>query len=170
VTLVNNHEFDSVHADDEITLPNIRRLSADVLTFKSEDYKDFDIIFSNSLIEHLRNIEAQTKFAATIVESAQPYFLQTPNKFSPIDPHFPRPYVPFFAAYPRPVQARLLTWSGLGSGGRQPTYEASLARLDHYAPLSKATMQRLFPNAEMVIERPLGIPMSIVTFWKPGSR
>lgn len=162
VTLVNNHDLDKNHANDPITLPNIRRLNADVLTLSAADFAQYDVIFSNSLIEHLPGRELQRQLAQAIIDSGRPYFLQTPNKRSPLDPHFPRPYVPFFAAYPRPVQARLLSWSALGSSCAAPSYDAALARLQNYFPLTARDVRQLFPQARIVMERPLGVPMSII--------
>jgi len=162
VTLVNNHDLDKCHSDDPITLPNIRRLRADVLTLSAADFAQYDVIFSNSLIEHLPGRDLQRQLARTIVESGRPYFLQTPNKRSPVDPHFPRPYVPFFAAYPRALQARLLSWSALGSGSAAPSYQAALKRLQNYYPLTARDVRELFPQARVVVERPLGVPMSVI--------
>ncbi len=162
VTLVNNHDRDKCHADDPIRLPNIRRLRADVLTLSAADFAEYDVIFSNSLIEHLPGRELQRQLARAIVDSGRPYFLQTPNKRSPLDPHFPRPYVPFFATYPRSLQARLLSWFALGSGSASPSYDAALTRLQNYYPLTARDVRQLFPQARIVLERPLGVPMSII--------
>ncbi|MEO8016479.1 MAG: class I SAM-dependent methyltransferase [Pseudomonadota bacterium] len=162
VTLVNNHDRDKCHENDPIALPNIRRLRADVLTLSPEDFAQYDVIFSNSLIEHLPGRQLQRQLARAIIDSGRPYFLQTPNKRSPVDPHFPRPYVPFFAAYPRPLQARLLSWSALGSGSASPSYGAALRRLHNYFPLNAGEVRELFPQAQIVMERTLGIPMSII--------
>jgi hypothetical protein len=162
ITLVNDHHLDKTHENDPITLPNIHRLRADVLTLTAKDLAEYDVIFSNSLIEHLPGPQAQQQLARAIIASARPYFLQTPNKHSPLDPHFPRPYVPFFAIYPRSLQARLLSWSALGSGSAAPSYEAALARLRNYYPLTTRDIRLLFPQARVVVERPLGVPMSII--------
>jgi hypothetical protein len=167
VTLVNNHDLDKQHANAPVTLPNIRRLSADVLTLTVADFAQFEVIFSNSLIEHLPGRELQRQLAQAIIDSGRPYFLQTPNKRAPLDPHFPRPYVPFFATYPRPLQARLLSWSALGSGSVAPSYDAALARLRNYYPLTAGDVRRLFPQARIVVERPLGFPMSIIAMSDP---
>ena len=162
VTLVNDHHIDKTHENESITLPNIRHRRADVLSLSAADLAEYDVIFSNSLIEHLPGLQCQQQLARAIVDSGRPYFLQTPNKRSPVDPHFPRPYVPFFAAYPRSVQARLLSWSALGSGSAAPSYEAALERLSNYYPLTARGVRQLFPHARIVMERPLGVPMSII--------
>jgi hypothetical protein len=162
VTLVNDHHQDKCHENDELTLPNIRRLRADVLTLSAADLAEYDVIFSNSLIEHLPGRQCQRQLAQAIIDSGRPYFLQTPNRRAVLDPHFPRPYVPFFATYPRPLQARLLSWSALGSGSASPSYEAALTRLQNYHPLTTQGVRELFPGARIVMERPLGVPMSII--------
>ena len=162
VTIVNDHHIDKDHEHDALSLPNIHRLQADVLTLSATDLAKYDVIFSNSLIEHLPGPEAQRQLAQAIIDSGRPYFMQTPNKRSPVDPHFPRPYVPFFAAYPRPLQARLLSWSALGSGSAAPSYAAALERLSNYYPLTTRGVRQLFPQARIVMERPLGVPMSII--------
>jgi len=162
VTIVNDHHLDKNHEHDPITLPNIHRLQADVLTLSASDLAEYDVIFSNSLIEHLPGPQAQRQLAQAIIDSRRPYFMQTPNKRSPVDPHFPRPYVPFFAAYPRALQARLLSWSALGSGSAAPSYAAALERLSNYYPLTTHGVRELFPQAHIVMERPLGVPMSII--------
>jgi len=169
VTLVNNHDRDKCHANDPIKLPNIHRLNADVLTLSAADFAEYDVIFSNSLIEHLPGRELQRQLARAIVDSGRPYFLQTPNKRSPLDPHFPRPYVPFFAAYPRALQARLLSWSALGSSSASPSYDAALVRLQNYYPLTTRDVRQLFPQARIVLERPLGVPMSIIAMSQAGA-
>ena len=162
VTIVNDHHIDKNHEHDLLALPNIHRLQADVLTLSAAYLAGYDVIFSNSLIEHLPGPEAQRQLAQAIIDSGRPYFMQTPNKRSPVDPHFPRPYVPFFAAYPRPLQARLLSWSALGSGCAAPSYAAALERLSNYYPLTTSGVRQLFPQARIVMERPLGVPMSII--------
>jgi hypothetical protein len=70
--------------------------------------------------------------------------------------------VPFFATYPRSLQARLLSWSALGSSSASPSYDAAIERLENYSPLTTRDVRQLFPKARSVVERPLGVPMSII--------
>jgi hypothetical protein len=70
--------------------------------------------------------------------------------------------VPFFAVYPRAVQARLLTMGALGSGAPARSFDAAMTRLQYYHPLGRSEMRALFPKARIVMERPMGVPMSIV--------
>jgi len=50
--------------------------------------RSFDWVFSNAVIEHVGGIEEQRKFASEISRVARcGYFVTTPNKFFPIEPH-----------------------------------------------------------------------------------
>lgn len=162
ITIVNNHQQDDT--DDEVSnVPYIENWRVDAMTLTPQQFGRFDVIFSNSCVEHLGSWQDQVQMARRIVDSCLPYFVQVPNKYAPIDPHYPRPYVPFFACYPKPVQARLLTLSALGSGGRH-TLASAHEMLDFYNPLGPGDMRTLFPDATLVVERPLGVPMSILAY------
>jgi hypothetical protein len=119
------------------------------------DLREYDVIFSNSFLEHLEDRRTQARLAGTIVESRVPYFIQVPNKRSPVDPHFPSPLVPFFAMYPEWLRARLLTVGAFGSGGKAPSLARARLRMKFYIPLGDSELSALFPNATLSFERPL---------------
>jgi hypothetical protein len=163
ITLINNNWLGETNFN-ESSHAFIENRQADVLDLTEDDLKTFDVIFSNSFIEHLACREDQAKIAKMITKCGLPYFIQTPNKFSPIDPHFPRPYVPFFAIYPRRLQARLLTLGRLGSGSKALSIDDALGDLTYYNPLDFTDMRALFPDGKLRMERPFGIPMSILAY------
>jgi 2-polyprenyl-3-methyl-5-hydroxy-6-metoxy-1,4-benzoquinol methylase len=47
----------------------------------------FDVVFSNSVIEHVGGIERQRQFAAECMRCGRGFFVQTPNKWFPFDTH-----------------------------------------------------------------------------------
>ena len=51
----------------------------------------FDIVFSNAVIEHVETLENQRRMAAEIQRVGRRYFVQTPNKYFPLEPHFLTP-------------------------------------------------------------------------------
>lgn len=166
LTLINTHAHDTtaLGAEDSSGLIDDHHMDANEVTLGY--LRSFDLIFSNSFLEHLGSRAEQAALARKICDSGVPYFVQTPNKHSPVDPHFPSPLAPFFAAYPRRVQAWLLCHSKLGSGARSRTYADAMERLHFYNPLGYADMRALFPNAQILTERPAGVPMSIIARWK----
>lgn len=85
--------------------PNADRwIVGDGLALPFED-DSFDIAFSNSVIEHLANSTNQQRFANELRRVAQRYYVQTPNKHFPIEPHLLTPLIHYL---PERWQARLL--------------------------------------------------------------
>lgn len=160
ITLINNHDVDQSQKDRDASARFIKNENRDATTLTVEYLRQFDIIFSNSFFEHLGERSAQRELAAKIVESGQPYFVQVPNKHSPVDPH--HPFAPFFALLPFSVRARLLTISAFRPGEHAVSIEEAKAWQGRYAPLGLGDMRRLFTDATFQVERPLGVPMSIL--------
>src|SRR5512139_1077631 len=55
----------------------------------------FDVVFSNSVIEHLGSPAAQGRFAAEAERAGKGYWIQTPNRYFPIETHLLTPLVHF---------------------------------------------------------------------------
>ncbi|WP_135211417.1 hypothetical protein [Vitreimonas flagellata] len=164
ITLINNHHIDTTAAGFGNQGSQIVNRVFDANDVTTKYLASFDLIFSNSFLEHLDSRQAQAHLAAKICDSGKPYFIQVPNKNSPVDPHFPTPLAPFFAIYPRSVQAALLTRSRLGSGAKSTDINDAMERMRFYNPLGLNDMRTLFPVANFAIERPLGVPMSILAW------
>ena len=60
---------------------NINCLIGDATNLNQFKNKSFDIVHSNSVIEHLYNFENQKKMASEIMRVGQKYIVQTPNKY-----------------------------------------------------------------------------------------
>src|SRR5947209_11973037 len=61
----------------------------------------FDIVFSNSVIEHVGTFERQQKFASECARIARRLWIQTPARSFFIEPHLLTPFIHFL---PRKVQ------------------------------------------------------------------
>lgn len=167
VTLINNHAFDRPHGAVHAANALITDVNRDARTLTEDDFRKFDLVFSNSMLEHLGSRAAQSGLAETIFRSGVPYFIQVPNKYSPIDPH--HPFAPFFAIYPYAVRIRLLTFSTFGNGTRCRTLDDAQRWQNWYCPLGMRDMRRMFPDAELQVERPFGVPMSIIASKRPDN-
>ena len=55
----------------------------------------FDVVFSNSVIEHLGYPAKHEQYAREIARVGVRYFVQTPNRWFPIEPHLLTPLVHF---------------------------------------------------------------------------
>src|SRR2546425_818767 len=67
------------------------------------DYQDeeFNIVFSNSVIEHLANYEQQERFAKEVRRVGKNLWIQTPAKSFVFEPHL---LTPFFHWFPKKTQ------------------------------------------------------------------
>lgn len=120
----------------------IRAIKADGrnLPFKSQS---FEWVFSNAVIEHVGGWEDQIRFANEIRRiSSRGYFVATPNRLFPVEPHT---LVPFYQFLPTWIQKHILRYS-FG-------YLKQYARIQL---LSAKEMQKLFPEARIVS---IGFPM-----------
>ncbi|HYN82703.1 MAG TPA: class I SAM-dependent methyltransferase [Gemmatimonadaceae bacterium] len=52
----------------------------------------FDVVFSSSVIEHVGDYATQRRMADEIQRVGKRYFVQTPNKRFPLEPHFLFPW------------------------------------------------------------------------------
>ena len=74
-------------------------------------YKEshFDIVFSNSVIEHLSSIDKQRAFAQEIIRVGKSIWVQTPARSFFIEPHFLTPFFQFLPLNLREKLARNFT-------------------------------------------------------------
>jgi ubiquinone/menaquinone biosynthesis C-methylase UbiE len=126
---------------EEEGLEHVKCDVADSCSLPFPDHS-FDWIFSNAVIEHVGGAYTQQRFAVEVRRVARKgYFVATPNRHFPIDPHTLLPLYQFLSPE---WQSRVCRFS--------PGY------LRHYEPidlLSVGTLHSLFPEA---------------TVWKIGLR
>jgi hypothetical protein len=121
--------------------------------------RSFDIVFSNSVIEHLRTLEAQAAMASEVRRLADHHWVQTPNFWFPIEPHFLTP-----AWHWMPVSLRIALLRRRRWGWRGPCPDPQEARqlVEEIRLLRKRELQALFPDSRLVEERFLGLIKSFV--------
>jgi SAM-dependent methyltransferase len=131
VTVVNLDPSPDQHA-----LPHVRRIVADgcCLPFANGS---FDWVFSNAVLEHVGGAGQQRKFAAEISRVARyGYFVTTPNKLFPIEPHT---LLPLYQFLPERWQRTLVRIS--------PYY---VHVYEEIRLLGSREMRELFPGARIV--------------------
>ena len=125
--------------------------------------RSFDIVFSNSVIEHVGNFESQQQFAAEIARVGRAYWVQTPNRSFPVEPHLLTPFLHFFPApWQRRIARKFTVWSLI----ERPTPDRREFYIEHYLRdirlLDAADLRALFPDAEIVRERFGGLTKSLI--------
>jgi hypothetical protein len=139
--------------------PIVRKVEGDALEadelLKGEE---FDLVFSNSLIEHLGGHAARRRFADVVSTLAASYVIQTPYRYFPVEPHWMFPAFQFL-----PIAAR--SWLAprwpLGHT-RGWTAEAATDEVMSAELLSVVEMRAYFPDGEIVWERIAGLPKSMI--------
>jgi SAM-dependent methyltransferase len=123
----------------------------------------FDVVFSNSVIEHLATLERQRRFAAEVARVGKRYFVQTPNRWFPVETHLLTPLVHYLPKrWQTPLVRRWTVWAGLTSiqGERKHFY------IEHYLAdvrlLDRGELQALFPRSHVIHERFLGLSKSLI--------
>lgn len=143
----------------ETTVPWITASVGDATDLSGIPDRAFDVAFSNSVIEHLFTWENQQKMAAQVRRVARRYFVQTPNRYCPLEPHF---HVPGFQFLPLTVRARLLQRFSLGFVERAASEAEAFKRVSEIRLLTAMELRRLFPDAVIRRERFAGLTKSLV--------
>lgn len=123
----------------------------------------FDVVFSNSVIEHLTTSERQQQFANEVMRVGKRYYVQTPNRWFPVETHLLTPFVHYLPKrWQAPLIRRATVWdlvTGI-KGDRRRFY------IEHYLRdvrlLGRGEMQTLFPRATIISERFLGFGKSLI--------
>jgi len=121
---------------------------AKFLPFKS---KSIDILFSNSLIEHIPP-QDRKKVADEIIRVSRKFFIQTPYRYFLLEPHY---LIPFISFFPRKLQKKILKVIP------QKIYFGWYPKEEEIYLLDIREAKKLFPNAKIKIEFFLFLPKSI---------
>jgi hypothetical protein len=120
------------------------------------DYPDdhFDVVFSNSVIEHVGGEEKELAFAREVRRLAPAYQVQTPSIWFPLEPHTG---IPFWWALPQAVRERIIA----GWKTRLPDWSEMV---EGTTVITRKKLQSYFPDARLITERVAGIPKSYTAF------
>ena len=112
----------------------------------------FDLVFSNSVIEHVGGYERRRQFAQWTRDLGDHYWMQTPNRAFPIEPHW---VFPFFQFFPPATRAWITGWWPIGNfrGLRNKSARERLWNVLEIELVSLAELQLHFPDGELIRER-----------------
>lgn len=110
----------------------------------------FDVAYSNSVIEHLTDLESQARMAQEVQRVAGAYWVQTPNFWFPIEPHF---LVPAWHWLSEDARVAILQRRGIGWAGRCEDPEFARTIVREHRLMRRDELQLLFPDAQLVSER-----------------
>jgi hypothetical protein len=119
----------------------------------------FEIVYSNSVIEHLGDFGDQRMFAAECRRVGSRYYIQTPNRRFIFEPHLITPFIHWM---PRRVQRLLLRNFTIWGLVTRPSKQECENFLKEIRLLNEAELRCLFPDAEIWHERVLGFTKSLI--------
>ena len=136
-------------------------IQGDATNLSAFDNQSYDIVFSNSVIEHLFTWENQQKMASEVLRVGKKHFIQTPNYWFPIEPHW---VFPFFQYLPTRAKVWLTANFQLGHIPKiTNTNEADL-QVKEIRLLTKAEMKQLFPFSTIYCEKFMSLNKSFVAY------
>lgn len=138
---------------------NLRSVVGDARNMSQFPDMNFDVVFSNSVIEHLGTFEDQKKMANEIKRLAPFYFLQTPSYYFPIEQHF---LFPFFHWFPKKIRIWMIMNFSLGWFDKNKNLDEATKLVDEIRLLKHHELKLLFPEAQIVKEKFLGLIKSYI--------
>jgi len=136
---------------------NVTPLAGDATNLGQFADGSFAVTFSNSVIEHLFTFEQQSRMASEIQRVSRSFWVQTPNYWFPVEPHF---HVPGWQWMPMGLRVAMIRrWR---CGWRGPCSDPARARelVGEIRLLTRRELRKLFPGASLLPERFCGLVKS----------
>lgn len=163
VTLVNlwpDENWKERQGEEDAARPPLQFVRGDATDLTSVfGDMSFDVVFSNSLIEHVGDESRQAMFSREVRRLAPAHWVQTPSDRSPIEPHT---NVPLYWSLPQSIRKRLLSrWHRLVPEWADEIEETRV--------LSRKRVQELFPGSKIYVERALYFEKSYAAYLPVGA-
>ena len=150
ITILNLSKTEGHHSNISLVMGDARDMSE----FGDEA---FDVAFSNSVIEHVGGPAEQRQMAEEVMRVGKRYFVQTPNRSFPFEPHY---LFPFFQFFPLSLKVFLIRrWHPRISDIEKATKAAKSVRL-----LRRRDVADLFPDGKIFDEKLLGLASSFIVY------
>lgn len=154
VTTVNLERFDEVE-------PFVTSVQGDACDPPKQVLREqFDLVVSNSLLEHVGGHIQRERLAAVVYGVASRHWVQTPYRYFPIEPHWLCPGIQFL-----PFEARVRLTMAWPLGHQNTSDREKAMSYVHEIDLIGITQMRsYFSSSTLWIERAAGLPKSLVAY------
>jgi len=142
------------------------RLTADACAVSDVADNAYDLVHSNSTIEHVGNWDRVEAFAAESRRLAPCHFVQTPYFWFPVEPHL---LMPGFHFLPEGVRAKMLIANWVRHKALNPDMAYAMRTIQDARLLDRAQMRFLYPDSKLKFEWLGPFPKSIIAI-RGGSR
>jgi hypothetical protein len=151
--------LDLKHANDGAANAAIKMHAGDARDLSFCSNNEFDIAFSNSVIEHVGLWRDMERMATEVRRVSRRYLVQTPYFWFPMEPHARTPFIHWL---PDSIKYRILLYRRCGFWERQATVSGAVSRVQSAIMLDVRQMRSLFPDALLYKERFCGWPKSLI--------
>jgi len=154
ITLLNLELFEKKNS-------NFQSVKGDAINLKNYKDQQVDIVFSNSVIEHLESFDDQKKMANEAKRVGKKYFIQTPNFWFPIEPHYRVLGFQFLSK-----RLKILIFRHFDNRLMKKIADKNLAEKEakRIRLLNLTELKKLFPEANIYKEKILGLTKSIIMY------
>lgn len=148
--------------EETVSVPWIDVVLGDACDPHASVYAEkYDLVYSNSLLEHVGGYARRRELADLVRRAGRGYWVQTPYRYFPIEPHL---LFPGFQFLPLPARAYLKhTWP---MGWRRSAPENAVGDALEIELVGKTELRYLFPEAEIAFERFAGLPKSLYAWYR----
>lgn len=144
---------------EETVDPRFSSFAGDACHMPEFTDNSFDLVYSNSVIEHVGRWSDQKRMAAEMRRLAPRHFIQTPDYWCPVEPHLRMPVIHWL---PVPWQAAIVRARACGFYPRARDIDEALTILEDARLVTLKAMKALFPDSTIERERVLGLPKSLI--------
>ena len=148
-------------AKADISYPGIISMAGDARDMCDFHDHQFDIVFSNSVIEHVGSYHQQRLMAQEVQRVGKCYCVQTPNRYFPIEPHI---LLPFFQFFPFNLQVFILAHFRSPWGWKIGSQREAIRYVREIRLLNEKELRDLFPGAMIYKEKFLGLTKSFTAY------
>jgi hypothetical protein len=141
------------------TRVNFKSFAGDACDLSNLDDMSYDLVHSNSLIEHVGMWHSMVKMAANVRRLAPAYFVQSPYFWFPIEPHF---RFPIWHWLPESWRYRLIMSKDIGYMKKAPSVSDAISSVQSVSLLDRRQYATLFPDAQIRCEKFCGFTKSLI--------
>lgn len=139
--------------------PKISVIEGDACDLHNIADHEYDIVFSNSVIEHVGMWRSMVEMANEISRVAPRYFVQTPYFWFPVEPHARFPFIHWL---PQSIAYRIVKSRKNGFWPKAETSSEAVKLVQSAQMIDFTQMKELFPDAIIIREKFLGLTKSLL--------
>ena len=160
-----NHQNELTQDSNDPIFEYINGDACDLAQFEDNS---FDIVHSNSVIEHVGSWRKMKEFSREANRLAPYLFIQTPYFWFPVEPHFIKA---FYHWWPKPIRVASRMHTRFHNRSLASTLDEAWSRVESEPILlDQRSFRYLYPDCEIVKERFGFLIKSLTAYRGPGTR